>query len=124
MIIYKLKSFARFAKSENIEDKSLIEAVVRVGRGLVDANLGSGLIKQRVSRKGQGRSSGYRVIIAFQVGKFALFMFGFAKSAQSNLDEQQLKALRNIAEDWLLADGDAFRAALEQGKIMEIKNDT
>jgi hypothetical protein len=35
---------------------------------LVDAELGSGLIKQRVSRKGQGKSGGYRTIIALRAG--------------------------------------------------------
>jgi hypothetical protein len=56
--IYKLKTFARFARSEKIADKSLVEAIERAERGLVDADLGGGLIKQRVARKGQGRSGG------------------------------------------------------------------
>jgi hypothetical protein len=50
--IYTLKSFARFARSENIADDKLAEAVMRARRGLVDADLGSGLIKQRVARQG------------------------------------------------------------------------
>ena len=58
MAIFKLKTFARFARSEDISDESLSDAVERAGRGLVDADLGGGLIKQRVARKGQGRRGG------------------------------------------------------------------
>src|SRR5277367_5120463 len=77
--IYKLKPFARFARSENIDDENLVEAVERAGRGLVDADLGGGLIKQRVARKGQGRRGGYRVMVAIRSADYAVFLFGFAK---------------------------------------------
>jgi len=39
-------------------DDRLCEAVERAESGLIDANLGGGLIKQRVARLGQGRSGG------------------------------------------------------------------
>src|SRR5271163_2091041 len=102
--IYKLKPFARFARSENIDDKTLVEAVERARRGLVDADLGGGLIKQRVARKGQGRRGGYRVLVAFRSGDFAVFLFGFAKSAEDNLDDRQLNVLRRVAASWLSTD--------------------
>ena len=120
MPIFKLKPFARFARSEIISDESLSEAVERAGRGLVDADLGGGLIKQRVARKGQGRSGGYRVMIAFRAGDFALFLFGFAKSAQDNLDDRQVNALRGIAASWLSADAATIKKAVEQGELVEV----
>jgi hypothetical protein len=52
--IYQLKAFARFACREKIADTSLVEAIERADRGLVDADLGGGLIKQRVAAKGRG----------------------------------------------------------------------
>jgi hypothetical protein len=94
--IYQLKSFARFARGERIAGETLIEAIERAGRGLVDADLGGGLIKQRVARKGQGRRGGYRVIIAFRSGDFSVFLFGFAKSDEDNIDDRQLAVLRRI----------------------------
>ena len=97
MAIYKLKTFARFARSEDISDESLGEAIERAARGLVDADLGGGLIKQRVARKGQGRRGGYRVMVAIRSADFAVFLFGFAKSAQDNLDDRQLNILRGFA---------------------------
>lgn len=58
--ILKTKWFVRFVRRERISDSSLCEAVRRAQRGLVDADLGGGVIKQRVARPGQGRSGGYR----------------------------------------------------------------
>jgi hypothetical protein len=92
--IFKTKSFRRFQRKERISDRSLSDAIGRAERGLVDAKLGHGLIKQRVARPGEGRSGGFRTVIAYRVGVRAFFLFGFAKSDQANLskaDERDLK---------------------------------
>lgn len=119
--IYKLKPFVRFARGENIADEDLVDAVERAARGLMDADLGGGLIKQRVARRGQGRRGGYRVMIAFHSGDFAVFLFGFAKSAQDNLDDRQLSVLRRIAASWLSADAATIKTAVEQGELVEVR---
>jgi hypothetical protein len=58
---------ARFQRKEGISNRSLCEAIDRAERGLIDADLGQGLIKQRVARPGEGRSGGYRTIVATQM---------------------------------------------------------
>ena len=63
MRVYETRIFSRFARKESIKGKQLLEAVQRASGGLIDADLGGGLIKQRVSRPGQGRSGGYRTIL-------------------------------------------------------------
>ena len=83
--VYVTKTFRRFQRRELIGDQALRQAIERAEAGLVDADLGKGLIKQRVARTGQGRSGGYRTIIALRSGHRAFFLFGFAKSAQSNV---------------------------------------
>ena len=120
MAIYKLKTFARFARSEDISDESLSEAIERAARGLVDADLGGGLIKQRVARKGQGRRGGYRVMVAIRSGDFAVFLLGFAKNAQGNVDDRQLNVLRGFTAAWLAADAATIRRAVEQGELIEV----
>ncbi|MGO9743639.1 MAG: type II toxin-antitoxin system RelE/ParE family toxin [Roseiarcus sp.] len=120
MPIYQLEPFARFARSENIADENLVGAVERAARGLLDADLGGGLVKQRVARKGQGRRGGYRVMIAFRSGDFAVFLFGFAKSAQDNLADRQLIILRRIAASWLSADAATIQTAVELGELVEV----
>lgn len=77
MWILKTKTFARYADSEEISDNSLRKAVEKAEKGLIDANLGMGFIKQRVARQGQGSSGGYRVLIAYKVGELAIFLLGF-----------------------------------------------
>jgi hypothetical protein len=79
--IFKTKALARFAKRERISDASLTVAIENAERGLVDADLGGGVIKQRVARLGQGKSGGYRMLIGFRSKRMAVFLFGFAKSA-------------------------------------------
>lgn len=66
MRIFKTKAFARFARGALMTDKVLRAAVARAERGLVDADLGSGVIKQRIARRGAGKCGGFRTIIPFR----------------------------------------------------------
>ncbi len=118
--IYKLKTFARFARDEGIADRSLREAVERADKGLVDADLGGNLIKQRVARQGQGKSGGYRVLIAYRTEAFSVFLYGFAKRDRDNLDTKELKIVRQLAETWLTASPEGVEQALRDGKLIEV----
>jgi hypothetical protein len=121
MQVLMLKWFARFARTERIADASLIEAIQRAERGLVDADLGGGLIKQRVARPGKGRSSGYRVIVAYLARKRAVFLLGFAKNEQDNIEQDELQSLRNLGEKWLAASSESVDASLENGSLKEVE---
>ncbi len=119
MRVFKTKEFARFARKERISDASLRDAIDRAERGIVDADIGSdlvkggSLIKQRVPRQGQGRSGGYRTIVAYRAGDFAVFLHGFAKNAKENLDDAELEALREAASVYLSMDDDVLSTALK-----------
>ncbi|MGH6873306.1 MAG: type II toxin-antitoxin system RelE/ParE family toxin [Rhizomicrobium sp.] len=73
------KAFGRFAADERLSDAVLSEAVARAQSGLINADLGGGVIKQRIARSGAGKSGGYRTIIAFRKGTLAILIYGFAK---------------------------------------------
>jgi hypothetical protein len=79
--VFTTKVFARFARKERLDDRQLCEAIARAERGLVDADLGGNLIKQRVARSGRGRSGGYRTVVAFRASQRSVFLYGFAKSS-------------------------------------------
>ena len=96
MQVYKTRWLARFARHERITDESLCEAIARAESGLIDADLGGGLIKQRVARQGQGRSGGYRMIVAYREKNRAVFLYGFAKSERANIDKNELVELRKV----------------------------
>jgi hypothetical protein len=121
--VFKTKWLARFARRERIADESLREAIERAERGLIDADLGYGLIKQRVARQGQGRSGGYRMIVAYRAKGRAVFLFGFAKNERENIEPDELLFLRGLAENWLNADAARIRAELEAGNLQEIEHD-
>jgi len=119
---FKTRWFARFARREGIAGKNLLEAVERAERGLIDANLGGGLIKQRVARQGQGRSGGYRTILAHRAKGRAVFLFGFAKNELDNITQNELIVLREVAENWLVADAAMIKKEIEAGNLQEIED--
>ena len=77
------KPFTRFAKKARIADADLWWAAQRVNDGLADADLGGGVIKQRIARAGEGKSGGSRSIILFRKNDRAVYVFGFEKKACS-----------------------------------------
>jgi hypothetical protein len=123
MRIFKTKWFARFARREGIADESLREAIERAERGMIDADLGGGLIKQRAAREGKGRSGGYRVIVAYRFKDRAIFLYGFAKSEQENVEADQLATARGIASIWLNADRERIAHGIQENEIKEVPND-
>jgi hypothetical protein len=118
--LLKTKVMAKFARQERITDASLREAIERAERGLVDADLGGGLIKQRVARRGQGRSGGYRVFIAYRNRTRAVALYGFPKNDRENLDDHELQQLRLIGLNWLNAQQTVIARALRDGTLQEI----
>ncbi len=88
---------------------------------MIDADLGGGVIKQRLARPGQGKSGGFRSIVLFKRGATAFFVYGFAKNDRDNIDRQELKAFRLLASEMLALDNEALQAAMKNGTITEIK---
>ena len=123
MRIFKTKPFARFADREDVEDAALCDAVRRAEEGLVDADLGGGVFKQRIARPGQGKSGGFRSILLFRQGERAFFAYGFAKSDRGNIAKDELKAFRKLADAMLGMDDKALRAVAANGTIIEVIRD-
>jgi hypothetical protein len=95
--IFKNKSFSRFARKSGIADASLCKAVADAEKGLIDADLGGGVIKKRVARDGAGKSGGFRTLVLFRLGSRAFFVHGFAKKDKANISDDDLVALRELA---------------------------
>ena len=120
MRIFKNSWFARYARKESISDDVLCATIARASRSLIDADLGSGLIKQRMAREGEGKSGGYRSIIVYKSRSNAFFVFGFAKSERENLTPSELVAFKQLAIRLSqLADADLHKQ-IEDGILMEI----
>jgi hypothetical protein len=118
--IFKNKAFTRFARKSGIDDASLCKAVREADQGLMDADLGGGVIKQRVARRGAGKSGGFRTLILFRIGTLAFFVHGFAKNERGNIDGDELAALRKLAADMLNYDDAALSRAQDNKTLIEV----
>jgi hypothetical protein len=118
--VFKTKGFAPYARRERLGDAALCEAVDRADRGIIDADLGQGVIKQRVARPGQGRSGGFRVIVFYRLGSRVVFVDGFAKNEKDNIDDVGLRALRKLATTFHNYDDETVDQFVETGKWIRV----
>ena len=119
--IFATKWFARFARKEKIDDARLREAVIRVEGGSVDAELGGGLVKQRVAYPGGGRSGGYRTIIAYRASARTVFLYGFAKKQRENIEPADLENLKKLAKRLLTLNDAEIAGAVAEGELIEVR---
>lgn len=120
MRIFKNSWFRRFAKREAIDDQALKNAIERANKGLIDASLGGNVIKQRIARRGQGKSGGYRTIIIFKKDDKAFFVFGFAKKTQDNISRDELKAFRQAAKALLSLSDNQIAELIQRNALTEV----
>jgi len=102
MQVFKNKPFARFARKARITDAILCAAIADVSQGLIDADLGGGVLKQRIARQGSGKSGGFRTIILFRLRTRAFFVHGFAKNEQDNIGDDELATFKLLPKCWLM----------------------
>jgi hypothetical protein len=94
--------------------------VADIARGLIDADLGGSVLKQRIARNGGGKSGGFRTIILFRIGERAFFVHGFAKNEQDNIRDDELAAVKLLAAEMLLYDDEALARAIGNGTLTEV----
>jgi hypothetical protein len=121
--IFKSRWFQRFARQEVILDAALREAVARAENGQIDADLGGGVIKQRIARPGRGKSKGYRTIILFRRGARAFFVYGFAKSHRPNINADEEEQFKEAAKIVLALTETQLAVRLERGDFVEVKSE-
>lgn len=122
MRIFKNAWFERFARKQKLPDDVLREAIQRAEQGLVDADLGGGVIKQRIARPGQGKSGGYRTIVLYREESRAFFMYGFAKSQQDNISDDEKAAFKQAAQYILSLSDEKLVTMIEKGQFSEVKD--
>lgn len=120
MRIFKNAWFERFAHKEQISDAALVDAVRRAEMGQIDADLGAGVLKQRIARTGQGKSGGYRAIILFRKAQRAFFVYGFAKSERDNIDDREKEQFKKAARHVLGLSEKHLAALIRMGQFSEV----
>jgi hypothetical protein len=118
--VFKNAWFERFSRKQGLSDEVLWDAVERAERGLIDADLGGGVIKQRVARPGQGKSGGLRTIILYHATARSFFVYGFAKSDRDNIDDGEMAAFRKASAEVLKLSEERLAELLDAGTFTEV----
>jgi hypothetical protein len=121
--LFKNKWFARFASAEDIDDATRRKAIEDAEKGLIDADLGGGVIKQRIAREGEGASGGFHSIVLYRRGKLAFFVFGFPKNRTANIKKDELKAFKKLAKDMLALNDRQIASLTETKALTEVISD-
>jgi hypothetical protein len=123
MKLHKTPQFNCWARKNDLEDDDLCNAVREIAEGLYEADLGGGLFKKRIARSGQGKSGGFRTMIASNRKDRWVFLYGFAKNERSNISGKEQEALRKLAGDLLTATPKTIEAMTINNKLMEVDCD-
>ena len=121
--VFKTRYFIRWMRKTALNDEVLCVAVNEMAQGLIDADLGGGVVKKRVGISGRGKRGGARTLVATNKGNRWFFVYGFEKNDRANISDDELEALKDLAEQLLARTGNQLAEALNDGSLMEICND-
>ena len=122
MRIFKNKSFRKFANKEGITDAKLCKVIKEINDGKIDADYGSGVVKQRIARPHEGTSGGYRSIILFRKDEKAFFVYGYLKKDRENINEAEEKAFKKLAAETFRHTDQKIKKLIENGAYKEVKS--
>lgn len=120
--VFKTRHFVRWMRKTALTDIALCNAVDEMQRGLIDADLGAGLVKKRIGLGGRGKRAGARTLVASKSGKSWFFLYGFEKNERDNITPDELHALQDIASELLTLSASQLAAAILSGTLQEICN--
>jgi len=118
--IFKTRYFCRWMRKTKLADQALCLAVAEMEKGLIDADLGGGVVKKRIALPGRGRSGSTRTLVATNKGDRWFFLFGFEKNERANITPEELAALRELAKQLLDRTQVQLEQAILDGALQEI----
>jgi hypothetical protein len=118
--VFKTRHFARWMRKTALTDPALCCAVREMAAGLVDADLGGGVVKKRIGLPGRGKKGSVRTIVATRRAGLSFFVHGFAKSERENITSDELAQLRGLSGELLTLSPGALDVALIDGALEEI----
>ncbi len=121
--VFKTRYFNRWLKKTDLSDSALCKAVSEMAQGLIDADLGGGLVKKRVGLAGRGKRGGARTLVATRKASQWFFVYGFEKNDRSNIAADELVALKDLADQLLTMNDRQLNEATQDGALTEICHD-
>jgi hypothetical protein len=119
--IYKTKYFTRWARKVRLNDSLLEKAVHEIENGLLDADLGGGIVKKRIALSERGKRGSTRTLIATNRNDLWFFVFGFEKNVRDNISERELAALKVLAKDLLGLTATQIKEAIGESFLVEVE---
>jgi len=107
-------------RKTELSDHSLCKAVDEMANGLIDADLGGGLVKKRIALPGRGKSGSARTLIATNKGSRWFFVFGFEKNERANISSKEKEAIQFLSKDLLERSANDIETLIKAGKLKEI----
>lgn len=95
------RQFSRWIRKTNLTESALCLAVAEMSDGLIDADMGGGVVKKRVAMPGRGKSGSARTLLATNRASRWFFVFGFEKNERANVTGKEVEALQQLAVDLL-----------------------
>lgn len=120
--IFKTRYFSRWMEKTELTNQLLLAAVEEMERGLIDADLGGGVFKKRVALPNRGKSGSVRTLIATNKNDRWFFMLGFEKNQRDNINEKELRFLKDFAADLLTISESRLVKSLNSNDLLEINN--
>jgi hypothetical protein len=118
--VLRTRTFTRWMRKTGLADDTLCRAVSEMMQGLVDGDLGGNLLKKRISLSGRGKRGGGRTIVATNRCDRWFFLYGFEKNERANISKNEIKALRELAAQYLAFDDKQIEWAVRSGKLLEV----
>ena len=118
--VFKIRHFSRWMRKTELTNSALCSAVAEMAQGLIDADLGGGVVKKRVGLAGRGKRGGARTLVATNKGNRWFFVFGFEKNDRANIGADELEALQDLAHDLLARTGPQLDLAVNKQTLEEI----
>lgn len=91
MRAFKTAWFAKASRKALINDEDLCEAIAEVRLGQAD-DLGGGVFKKRLNK------NRHRSIVLAKGRRYWVYAYLFAKKDRANIDEDELRAFRKLAD--------------------------
>jgi len=117
--VFRTRTFTRWMLKAGLSDSMLCKAVSEMESRLVDAGLGSYVLKKRIALPGRGKRGGAWTIVATKQGSHWFFLYGFGKNERSNIDKSELRFLQEVAAELLGLDDRQIAVALSTSEIEE-----
>ena len=122
-MIFKTRHFARWARKTGLDDSLLETAILEIQSGLLEADLGGGIVKKRIALPGRGKRGSSRTLLATNRDDRWFFVFGFEKNERENISDNELATLKMLAKDLLGMTAGQITVAIGEGSLVEVKHE-